>query len=259
VQTRTAWVVGASSGLGEASAQALAEQGWTLRLSARPGPRLDEALARLALTGPSATALPLDLSDEPAVAAALAALRDRDELPDAVVLSGGGPPPSRASDAPIEAWDEAYRLLLRPVAQVIRELGPAMAERGSGVIVVVTSSGVKEPIPGLATSNAMRAAVTSLVKTAADELAPAGVRLVCVAPGRIATERIATLDAAAAARQGSTVEEAAARSRSSIPIGRYGRPEEFGKVVAFLCSDHASYVTGITVSVDGGKNRGVLS
>jgi 3-oxoacyl-[acyl-carrier protein] reductase len=105
----------------------------------------------------------------------------------------------------------------------------------------------------------MRAAVTSLAKTAAAELAPDGVRVLCIAPGRIATDRVAELDSLAAERQGKTVAEVESGSRSGIPMGRYGDPAEFGKVVAFLCSPDASYMTGTTVRVDGGKVSDLLN
>lgn len=134
-----------------------------------------------------------------------------------------------------------------------------MKSAGRGVVVILTSSSVREPISNLAASNAMRAAVTALAKTAAGELAPYGVRVLCVAPGRIDTGRVRQLDAAAAERQSRPVDEVTAASRSAIPMGRYGEPDEFGRVVSFLCSDEAIYMTGSTVSVDGGKSPGLLA
>lgn len=255
---QSAWVVGASSGLGRAVAVALGELGASLTLSARRTDLLTETaeLARAA-GAPDAQTRPVDMADRSALRALLAELEAAP--PDVVVISGGGPAPATASEMELHKLDEAYELVLRPVAAVVAALGPAMATRGSGVIGVVTSSGVREPIPGLATSNVFRAGVTALVKTAAAELGQAGVRVMCFAPGRVATDRVAALDTAQAAATGVDAGEVAARSAASIPLGRYGEPEEFGRVVALMCSPAASYVTGVTVSIDGGKSKGLVS
>lgn len=255
-----AWVIGGSRGLGRASAEALLDAGTDVILSARPGPRLDEAVRDCAERWPkrSVSALPLDLADSASIDAALAAVLEAG-VPDSVVISSGGPPPVKASEVPLEVLDTAYRSLLRPVSQLVTGLSSALVARGSGTIVIVTSSGVREPLPGLATSNIMRAGVTALMKTAADELAPHGVRVLAVAPGRIETERVTELDNAAAERTGTSTEAVREASLRAIPAGRLGTPAEFGSVVAFLCSPAASYLTGTTISVDGGKNRGLLS
>lgn len=250
---RTGWVIGGSSGLGAASARCLAREGARLWLSSRPGPNLEGTAKEL-----DATPLPLDLLDGGAVERAyLAAFSE--SPPDFVVMSSGGPPPGPALTLSSEMLDHAYHSLLRPARELLVVAGGAMKSAGRGVILILTSSGVREPIPNLAASNAMRAAVTSLAKTAAGELAPFGVRVVCVAPGRIDTQRVRQLDAAAAQRQSRPVEEVTAASRSTIPMGRYGEPDEFGQVVSFLCSEEAVYMTGTTVSVDGGKSPGLLA
>jgi len=252
---QTAWIIGGSSGLGFASAKALGESGSRLIVSARPGDRLDRAVEQLQ-TVTNVTPLPLDLTDHDAVAAAISAVGAE---VDVVVLSGGGPPPSRAAELTVDQLDDAYRLMLRPAALVIAGMGLAMAAQGGGVICIVTSSGVRDPIPGLATSNMMRAAITSMAKTAATELSSSGVRIVCVAPGRIDTERVGALDLAAANRSGRSADDVRSSSEASIPAGRYGEPHEFGQVVRFVCSPEASYLTGTTISVDGGKATGLLS
>lgn len=260
MQPGHAWIIGGTGGLGEAAATELAVQGWDITVSGRSAEKLHSTAERLDGVGAGQLrSMPLDVTDDAAVSTALAEFKTLESVPDAVIVSGGGPPPSSVSDLSISALDDAYRLLLRPVARIVRELGVAMAERGSGTIVAVTSSGAKEPIPGLATSNIFRAGVTALIKSAAEEMAEHGVRLVCVAPGRIATDRVAGLDRAAAKRQGASVADVEARSKVTIPARRYGEPEEFGAVVAFLCSPQASYINGVTISVDGAKGRGLLS
>ena len=122
-----------------------------------------------------------------------------------------------------------------------------------------TSWSTKEMIEGLLLSNMMRAAVVGMAKTLSKELGPDGIRSICVAPGRIDTPRLRELDEVNAARSGESVEEIRAKSHASIPLGRYGRPEEVGEVIAFLASPRASYVNGITVLVDGGMLNGILS
>jgi 3-oxoacyl-[acyl-carrier protein] reductase len=248
-----AWVMGASRGLGRAVAARLAQLGHPVTLSSRPGERLDAAAAEL-----GGQSLPVDLSVPDAIPAAVAALRERGPLPQVVVYNGGGPPPATATELGVERLDAAYSSMLRPAYQLVEVLGPALRETG-GVIVFLTSSGVLEPIPNLVASNVMRAGITALAKSAAHELAADRVRVLCVAPGRIATDRVAALDAATAERQGVSAEETKRRSEASIPAGRYGTPEEFAAVVGFLCSSDASYVTGTTVLVDGGKIGGLLS
>ena len=244
------WITGGSSGLGYAAAKTFVTEGAHLTLSARPGEKLERAAKEL-----GAQALPLDLGDARAVREA--ALGQREAGVDIVVMSGGGPPPSTLEDLDDKGFDDAYALLLKSAFVLLNELAPGLAREG--VVCFLTSSGVKEPIPGLLTSNVMRAGVTALMKTAANELAPRGVRVFAVAPGRIATERVHALDRGRAERQNLPVEEVRERSLAEIPMGRYGEPEEFGRMVAFLCSPAASYLSGVTVSVDGSKAKGVLS
>jgi 3-oxoacyl-[acyl-carrier protein] reductase len=256
---RRAWVMGASRGLGNAVARRLLQQGLAVTASARPGERLDAAVEALSALG-AVDALPMDLSEPRAVTRALEELVGRHgSVPDVVIFNGGGPPPGPVARLGVEGLDGAYASMLRPAYELVAGIDGPMRERGSGVVVFLTSSGVLEPIPNLVASNAMRSAITALAKTAAAELAGDGVRVLCVAPGRIATDRVGELDDAAAKRQHTTVDDVAARSRASIPAGRYGTPEEFSAVVGFLCSPDASYMTGTTVLVDGGKIGGLLS
>lgn len=254
---RWAWAIGASDGLGRASAERLLDDGWGVVVSARPGERLDRARRELASHG-EVRSVPIDLATADLSTVARQVDDDCGGLA-AAILSGGGPPPSAALDLTNATLDAAYALLLRPAAQLVAGLGPLMAQRGAGTLILLTSSGVGEPIPGLAPSNIMRAGVTSLMKTASRELAPHGVRILCVAPGRIQTSRVDSLDAAAAERRGVSVAQVRAASQDTIPMGRYGEPREFGAAVAWLCSPDASYISGTTINVDGGKAVGLLS
>lgn len=253
---RRAWVIGGSAGLGLATARALLSEGAAVTVSSRPGPRLDAALVELRQLG-EVEALPLDVQDAPLLEATARRLgRQGVEM---VVMSGGGPAPTSIGELTLDALDDAYRLLLRPAAALLAGIAKPMRERRSGRIAFITSSGATEPIPRLVTSNAMRVAVTSLAKAASQELGRDGVQVLCVAPGRIATERVAELDLAAAERLGTRPEAVERTSVASIPAGRYGDPDEFGRVTAFLVSPVATYVSGVTVLIDGGRAASVLA
>lgn len=258
LQGASALVFGASSGLGLATARALAALGADLHLTARHDKRLEREADGLRRRHSVRVASSiLDLTDQPALSAVLATVAD--DPPNIVIIGGGGPPPMAVSTLDLSELDAAYRLLLRPAATIAASLAPAMAARGGGVLVFITSSGVKEPIDGLLSSNIFRAGVTALAKCTATEFAERGVRALCVAPGRIATERVAALDRARAERTGTAVEDVQEASIASIPAGRYGNPDEFGEMVALLCTPAAACLTGVTISIDGGKSKGLLA
>jgi 3-oxoacyl-[acyl-carrier protein] reductase len=148
--------------------------------------------------------------------------------------------------------------LLFSTIRMVRAVVPSMQARGGGAILMSTSSSVKEPIPNLSLSTVLRASVSALAKTLALELAPSNIRVNQIVPGRIDTDRVRQLDQINGQRQGISADQAKAKSVTTIPLGRYGEPEEFGRVAAFLLSDAAGYVTGATVQVDGGLIRGVI-
>lgn len=245
-----ALVGGGSGGLGGAIADALTGEGARVALAARPSERLDAALARL---GPTAVAAPADLATPEGPAAAVAATVAALGGLDLLVVNSGGPPPGTFEELDEAAWQRAIDGTLWSALRVIRAALPHLRASDRPAILVVLSSSVREPIPGLTTSNLIRPGLVGLVKSLVPEIAP--VRINGLAPGRIATDRIAQLDANRAASTGEAVEAIRAATMSRIPMGRYGEPRELGRVAAFLLSPAASYVTGAVVPIDGGMVR----
>ena len=235
-----ALVGGGSGGLGGAIAETLRAEGASVALAARPSDRLDAAAARL-----EALAVPADLStaDGPAeaVAAAVAAFGGLDLL----VVNSGGPPPGRFEDLDEAAWQAAIDGTLWSAIRLLGAALPYLREGRNPAILVNLSSSAREPIPGLTTSNLLRPGLAGLIKSMVEEIAP--VRINGIAPGRLATDRIAQLDAARSRATDLPVEEIRRRTLERIPLGRYGDPLELGRVAAFLLSPAASYVTGAIV------------
>jgi 3-oxoacyl-[acyl-carrier protein] reductase len=156
------------------------------------------------------------------------------------------------------AWQDAFDLLILSVVRMVRAVVPSMEARGGGAIVMSTSSSVKEPIPNLTLSTVLRASVSALSKTLANELVSSNIRVNQIVPGRISTDRIRELDEANAKRLGTTLDDIRQRSENAIPMKRLGDPDEYGKAAAFLFSSAASYITGATLQVDGGAIRSVV-
>jgi 3-oxoacyl-[acyl-carrier protein] reductase len=243
-----ALIGGGSGGLGGAIAEVLAAEGARTALIGRPSERLTTRAAGL-----GGLAVPADLSTATgpadAVAAAVAAFGGLDLL----VVNSGGPPPGRFEDLDEAAWTAAFDGTLWSAIRLLRAALPHLREGRSPAILVNLSSSVREPISGLTTSNLTRPGLAGLIKSLVEEIAP--IRINGLAPGRLATGRIAQLDAARAASTGVTMDEIARRTIERIPLGRYGDPIELGRVGAFLLSPAASYVTGAIVPVDGGMIR----
>ncbi|GAB2499946.1 SDR family oxidoreductase [Nocardiopsis aegyptia] len=249
---RVALVTAASSGLGRAMAVALAAEGVNVAVTGRDEERLAATVAACAEHGVSALALAWDLADH-GRAAEVAAHVARDLGPvDILVNNTGGPPPTPALGQDIGLWQDHYASMVLPVIALTDAVVPGMRERGWGRIITSTSSGAIAPIPNLGISNTLRASLHSWSKTLAREVAADGVTANVIVPGRVATPRTDSLDRARAEREGRTVAEVEADARATIPAGRYGRPEEYGAVAAFLSSRQAAYVTGTAVRVDGG-------
>jgi len=251
LQGKTALVGGASAGLGEAVALALAREGVSLALGARDAERLDEVAQRAKRLGAArARGFALDLQDPDSIASMLDAARGSIGNADILVLNGGGPAPGRFSEVDLDGWDSAYRLLLRSMLQLTSALVPHMRGAGWGRVVALTSTSVKQPIDTLVLSNAFRTALVAALRTLAVEVASDGVTVNCIATGRVETARLRALYGD---------DEAKLRAAGSeVPIGRVATPEEFAPMVVFLCSEAARYVTGQTISVDGGLTRGLF-
>lgn len=245
---RKALVVGASRGLGAASARMLAAEGAKVFGAARNLEAVSEWSQGL-----DVTPVKLDLTD-PASVAALGAQMAEEGI-DILVNNSGGPAAGPARGQSAAAWQAAFANMATSIFSLTDLLLPGMIERGFGRIITIGSSGIISPIPGLALSNGVRGAVAGWSKTLAAEVAASGVTVNMVLPGRIATDRVRELDEGKAKRLGASLEAVEAESRATIPAGRYGKPEEFGAVVAFLASQQASFVTGSMIRVDGGMLR----
>lgn len=253
---RVAWVTGASSGLGFASARALAREGGRVAISARRTDALERAAVEI---GNGCLPIPVDVSDAEAIATAHARVVDALGPVDVLVANAGGPPAGGFEDFGDDDLFSAFTLTTASAWRLAKVVLPGMKDSGRGVMLFITSGSTKEVIPDLLFSNMMRAAVVGMAKTLSKELGRSDIRVCCVAPGRIETPRVLALDEKAASRTGTDASEVRRASEGRIPLGRYGRIEEFGDVVAFLASDRASYVTGTSVVVDGGHLDGILT
>jgi 3-oxoacyl-[acyl-carrier protein] reductase len=241
-------VTGASRGLGAAIARAAATEGARVAVVARASETLTEVATE---TRGVAVAADLTARDGPADAArqALAALGGLDGL----VVNSGGPPTGTFEQLDEETWGRAIDGTLLAAIRLIRATLPALREGRDPAIVIVLSSSVREPVAGIVTSNVLRPGLNGLIKSLVSEIAP--IRINGIAPGRIDTARIRSLDGAKASELGVSVEEVQRTNMSRIPLGRYGDAAEVGRVGAFLLSSAASYVNGVVIGVDGGMIR----
>ncbi|WP_292896994.1 SDR family oxidoreductase [Nitratireductor sp.] len=256
LKNKRALVLGASRGLGAAIAQGLAKEGATVVAAARSKDKIEAWAKELPASAGTVQAYELDLSDH----AAIDDLADRllaEGGVDILVNNTGGPPPASAVDAKRGDWISNFETMAANIFHLTGRLLPAMRQRKWGRILTVTSSGVEQPIPILALSNGIRSAIVGWSKTLATEVARDGVTVNILMPGRIHTQRVVELDTAAANRSGKPLEEVSAAAAESIPMGRYGDPEEFANMAVFLASERASYVTGTKVRIDGGATRSV--
>jgi len=252
-------VGGASKGLGLAVARTLAAEGAVVSMASRNREAIAFAGAQLEKEfGRPVVAIAADMSSADDIARWHQATVEQCGGIDLLFTNGGGPPAGRVLDFADSAWQSAFELLVLSVVRQVRLVVPSMQARGGGAILMSTSSAVKEPIPNIALSNVLRAAVAALAKTLALELAGARIRVNQLIPGRIDTDRVREIDAINAGKNRIAPDEQRRRSASTIPLGRYGDPEEFGKAAAFLLSDAAAYITGASVQVDGGLVRGLL-
>ncbi len=244
IEGRVALVMGASRGIGRGIAVALSREGARVAIASRSREKLEEAAAEI---GAAATPFVADTDDLERLAALPKEIEEKLGPVEILVANTGGPPFGGALDHGLEEWEAAYRSLVLAPRVLIEAALPGMRERGWGRIVNVGSSSTREPIPGLNLSNSHRMAAVGFLKTLAREVAAEGITVNTVATGRFATERLI-------ANAGSieAVEEAA---KQEVPAERLGRPEEYGDLVAFLCSERAAYLTGTVIPLDGGLLR----
>ena len=256
---KVAMVGGASRGLGYAVARALAAEGASVSIASRNREAIGRAADEITkATGARVLPVVADLGTADAIARWHAETLKTFGAVDALFANTGGPPAGSALGFDDQAWQGAFDLLLMSVVRTVRLVVPSLRARGGGSIVIGTSSSVKEPIANLALSNVLRSAVTSLAKTLSLELAPDRIRVNTLMPGRIETDRLRYLDEINARRTHTSVDDHRARVMATVPLGRYGAPDEFGRVGAFLLSDAASYITGTNVQVDGGLLKGMI-
>jgi 3-oxoacyl-[acyl-carrier protein] reductase len=249
---RPALVAAATRGLGYASALALAREGARVALCARDGDEAAAAAARIAAeTGVEVTGFGADVGTAEGATGFVREAAEALGGCQVLVANAGGPPPGRAGDMGDEDHLAALQLTYLSTVRMVREALPHMREAGFGRVVAIGSSSVREPIPGIALSNAARGAAAGFLKTLAREVAGEGITVNMVLPGRILTARTRQL----LRGRGSDEQEALREYASEVPAGRLGDPQELGDVVAFLCSERASYVTGAFVPIDGGLLR----
>ena len=253
---KVAMVGGASKGLGFAVARALALEGARLSIVSRDADAIRRAAADIEQeTGAEVLALGADLQVPDAPSRWHAATEERFGGIDALFTNTGGPPPGSTLTLDDEAWRSSVDLVLMSVVRLTRLVVPSMQARGGGAVLVSTSASVKEPMPNMTFSNVLRASVGALAKTLSIECGSSNIRVNSVLPGRISTDRMREVDRSIAESQGISVADREAQTVTAIPLARYGTPDEFGRVAAFLLSDAASYVSGVSLQVDGGLVR----
>lgn len=254
---KVALVVASSQGLGKAIALDLAKEGAHIMLTSRNKEKLkavQEEIQQYA-TG-NVSYFPCDITKPSEIEALIQKTNDELGKIDILINNAGGPPGGTFDKFSDEEWQNAFELNLLSYVRLIRATLPDLKQSG-GRIINIASSSIKMPIPGLILSNTFRLGIIGLAKSLAEELAPYNILVNTVAPGRIATDRTAYLDQMKADNLGKTREEVEASSKQMIPLGRYGEPEEFAKVVTFLASEASSFVTGSSLLVDGGMIKAI--
>ena len=252
VKDKVFMVAAASKGLGYGIARELAKNGAIVCIASRTKNDIEQAAETLRKeTGATIHASVFDASDANSITSWISDVEKSFEQIDGLVVNAGGPPPGQFDNFSDDDWNAAFNLTLMSAVRLIRGVLPKLRING-GSVLTVTSMSVKEPIGQLLLSNVFRSGVTSLVKSLSIELAKDNIRVNNLLPGRIDTDRVKSLDQSNAEKTGISVSEIKSKNEETIPLGRYGNIDEFGKAGAFLLSPASSYITGVSLAVDGG-------
>ncbi len=253
VEGKVFMVAASSKGLGFGIARELAKNGAIVCIASRTKTEIEKAAESLRKeTGATIHASVFDAANAESIQNWISEVETAFERIDGLVVNAGGPPPGNFDDFTDDDWQSAFNHTLMSAVRLIRGVLPAMRAGGGGSILTVTSMSVKEPINRLLLSNVLRSGVTSLVKSLSNEIAHENIRVTNLMPGRIDTDRVKSLDKINAEKSGISVSEIKLKNEATIPLGRYGNIDEFGKAGAFLLSPAASYITGVSLAVDGG-------
>jgi 3-oxoacyl-[acyl-carrier protein] reductase len=256
---KIAIVTASSRGIGRATAEILAAEGARITICARTAAAVASAAEQIrGRTGAEVLALEADVSRAEDIERIVARTVDTYGTVNILVNNAGGPPAGTFDEVADEAWQAAFELTLLSVIRMTRAVLPHMRRAGGGVVINLQSTSVKVPLDNLILSNAIRTGVIGLAKSLSAELAKDGIRVNNVLPGAIMTDRQQEMLARQSARSGKSVEEIVRLREAAIPLGRFGDPADLGNMIAFLASDRAGYVTGVTVQVDGGLVRSLM-
>lgn len=258
LEGRAAIVAAASKGMGRACARALAAEGARVAICSRSADELRKAAEAIRVeTGAEVLAIPADVGKAEEIRALVARTVEAFGGVDILVTNSGGPPPGLFGQFDDADFQAAFETNLLSVVRMVREVLPHMRRRRWGRIVNIQSTSIKQPIDGLLLSNAIRPGVQGLVRSLVNEVSRDGITINTVCPGRILTDRLRGALAARARSAGVDYDEFARHEQTTVPVGRFGDPEDIANVVAFLASERASYVTGVAIQVDGGLVRGL--
>ena len=257
LRKKRALVMSSSRGLGEGIAKSLASEGVHVLLTGRNKDRLREIVDEIKASGGKADFVIADLVDPSSVNTIHLGVKELLGQIDIFVANTGGPPPGIISNVDPYSLTKQFEIMVVRITELASKFIPDMKSDGWGRILAIGSSGVVQPIPNLGISNVVRSALVGWTKSLSNDLAGSGITVNMLLPGRIHTKRIDELDQTVADKTGQTLESVRQASKATIPIGRYGRVEEFADTATFICSDRAGYITGSLIRCDGGLIKSV--